>query len=460
MRLEEEFAGAQLGDERLNKRLVELAQCFEAKHGRSILFSCADWKTSKSAYRFFDNGRFSETDILAPHIRATAARVNSLREKVLVVHDTTECNYTHHHATEGLGYLTTGHISSGKEQLLTYGFLMHASMALTQDGVPLGLLYQKQWCRDFEKFKSIRRSGKNFTRVPIEEKESFKWIEGIQQACDQQDPDHLVHICDRDADVYELFAHCLSSSTHFVVRAVHSRSTVRKGVKSFSKLSKVPAQGQYTLHLQASQKRPARQATLIVKFYKVTLVPPLAKAGQYNPVEVYVVSAKEKTSNHGAEKDRVNWKLLTDLPVATFDQALTIIRWYQARWTIEDYFKILKSGFGLEKSRLRHAERIKKFGALVSVLAWRVLWLTKVSRACPRGHPTLCFTAEELKALQAIEKQHGRTLSPSSAPLNACILALARLGGYLARKSDPPPGPTVMWRALQRLHDIMLLQEQ
>lgn len=232
-RIEDEFSGANLGDERLNKRLLELARCFEMKHGHSITFTCSDWKTSKSAYRFFDNDGFTESDIIAPHIRATEARVNSLSERVLIVHDTTEFNYTHHNKTEGLGYLHTNNITKGEQKIISSGFLMHASMALNNDGVPLGLMYQKQGTRDPRNLRRIRNMGKNFTRLPIEEKESYKWIEGISSTCSHTDPEQLVHICDRDADVYELFEKCLSKKTHFVVRAVHSRGTFRKGVKSF-----------------------------------------------------------------------------------------------------------------------------------------------------------------------------------------------------------------------------------
>ena len=172
--IEGEFAGAQLGDTRLNKRLVELARIFEKKHGHSIAFSCSDWKTTKSAYRFFDNDGFSEGDIIAPHIQATEARVNSLGKMVLVAHDTTELNYTHHNQTAGLGYLQSVHTSTMEQKIISYGFLMHASLALTTDGVPLGIIAQKQWIRDPKNLRRYRNAGKNFTRVAIKEKESYK----------------------------------------------------------------------------------------------------------------------------------------------------------------------------------------------------------------------------------------------------------------------------------------------
>jgi hypothetical protein len=460
MGVREEFSLADLGDERLNQRLLHLADCFESRHGESILTSCRDWKTSKSAYRFFDNSRFGEFDIIAPHFESSRARIQKLGEPVLVVHDSTEFNYTHHRETEGLGYLTTGHKNKEhKELFYTEGILMHSSLAMTTDGIPLGLLHQKQWCREYESFHKIRGSGINHSRVPIEEKESYKWIEGVNCSCKGLTPENMIHICDRDADVYELFDHCKSLGTHFVVRAVHSRGTTKKGVKSFSKLSRIPSQGNYTLKIQSSQKRKARVAKIQVRFYKVTLIPPIAKSTRYKPIDVYVVSAKEAYSKDVSDKERINWKILTDLSVESFEQAMQIIEYYQARWNIEIYFKTLKSGFGAERSRLRSASRIKKFISFISVLAWRVFWLTRISRAAPEQKPSICLSKQEISVLTKIEKINGRKLLKSQG-LKEFVVAIARLGGYLARNSDPPPGNIVIWRGLMRLNDITMLAEE
>jgi len=112
-------------------------------------------------------------------------------------------------------------------------------------------VYQKYWCRDLKQLRKVRAAGKNCTRVPIEEKESYKWLEGVTAACQQTQADTLIHVCDRDADIYELLSHCLTHGTHFVVRAVHSRGTAQKGVKSFAKLGRIPVRGSYTLAIQS-----------------------------------------------------------------------------------------------------------------------------------------------------------------------------------------------------------------
>lgn len=456
MKIEDEFAGVSLGDERLNARVLELAKSFELKHGKSISYTCSDWSASKAAYRFFDSDRFLEDDIVAPHIKATVERVASVSDKVLVLHDTTDLVYPRHHIREGLGHITKHQSKNGVKELITYGILLHMSLAVTTEGVPLGLMHQEQWCRDKLKCRRIRNSKVNYTRVPVEEKESYKWLKGIEKSCESSKPEQLVHVCDRDADMYELFDKCRALNTNFVVRAVHSRGTSKSGVKSFDRLSTVRTSGTYSLEIKANRHRSARTAKIAVRFYKVRLIPPLDKSKKYESTEVYVVSARENSPNVSTSKsDKISWKLLTNMPVKTFSDALTVIQYYQARWDIETYFKTLKSGFALEHCRLRHADRIKKYTALVSVLAWKIFWLTKVSRACPDEPPKLAFGKKEIKVIQAIELKQGRQLSTESRSLYDYTVAVARLGGYLARKSDPPPGIIVLWRGMQRLYDIM-----
>lgn len=459
MDISAEFRGAQLGDSRLNKRLLGLARKLESKHGGALSYTCGDWKNAKAAYRFFDNARFSESDIIAPHCSQTATRVRAAKkgEPVLVIHDSTSFSFTHHTKTEGLGYITGSFEGTEEDSSYAKGFDLHTSLAMTNGGIPLGLLFSKQWSRDIRNLHRVHRSGKNPTRIPIREKESYKWIEGIQQACDACGSENLVHICDRDGDIYELFETCETRETTFVVRAVHSRGTAVPGQKSFAKLARTAPCGSYQLEIQSSKKQVARTAEIEVKFYRVELIPPIAKRKICEPVAIYVVSAIEKASSEVPATQRVNWRLLTNSPVGSFDDALQIIAWYQARWNIEVFFKTMKSGFGLEKARLRHASRLKKLVALVSVVAWRVFWLTRIARIAPEAPAALCFTPKELRALVKIERSAERKTDIESATVIHYTIALAKLGGYLGRKNDPPPGDLVIWRGWQRLSDVMMI---
>lgn len=459
MGLISEFEGSNLGDVRLSHRLVSLAKQLEAKHGESVLNSCGDWKNAKAAYRFLDNPKFDEQDIVSPHLQQTAKRVKSHKkeEPVLIIHDTTSVSFTHHRKTEGLGFISGEYPGKKTEDKYGKGFHLHASLAITDCGIPLGLAHSKQWVRDSEDLHRIRKIKKNPTYIPIQDKESYKWIEGIQQVSKTCGPENLVHICDREGDIYELFDICESLETNYVVRAVHSRGTTVAGRKSFAKLSRVAACGSYQLKIPSKSKQVARTATIQVKYYEVELLPPRGKHNSCKPVKVFVVSAKETAKNNVPPKQRVNWKLLTNTQVECFDDALQVIRWYQARWNIEVFFKTMKSGFGLEKARLRHVDRLQKLVSLVSVVAWRVFWLTRISRTTPNASATICFTKKEIKTLKKIELNAGRQVSNDSASLIEYTIALAKLGGYLGRKNDPPPGDLVIWRGWQRLRDVMTL---
>jgi hypothetical protein len=288
--------------------------------------------------------------------------------------------------------------------------------------------------------------------VPVEEKESFKWIKGVNSVVAEFQPERLVHLCDRDADMYELFYNCISLNTNFVIRAVHQRSTMRGKVKVFDRVSRTAACGEYKLHLPKTHKRNARVAKIKVRHYKVKILPPIDKRDDYPPIELYVISAKE----HKSMKDRVDWKLLTNLPVNCFEEALEKINWYKERWNIEVFFKTLKSGFSIERSRLQHIDRLKKFVAFTSVLAWKVFWLSKVSREAPCSKGDYCFTKEQRAILVRFERDVGRFKLKLNSNSNDFVIAFARLGGYLARSSDPPPGPIVLWRAMMRLSDIQI----
>lgn len=445
-----EFKEANLGDKRLNKRLDAIAQAFESEHGQSISFSCGDWKSVKGAYRFFDNDRFDEADIIEPHINQTFKRIHAIKnQKTLILHDSSEIILPGNKVIEGAGQMGFFKHKHSKDEWATQGMMFHSSLALSQIGVPLGVSAQQLWTRDIKNRRKIRNQKKNFTRVPVEEKESYKWLKGVSLSCKKANsPENLVHVCDRDADMHELFDHCNNLKTNFLVRAVHQRRTSKDGVKIYDRISKTPSCGGYTLNLPKTHKREARKAKVKVRYYKVRVLPPVGKKKRCAPIDLYVISVKE----HGNVKDKVDWKLLTNMTVESFEQALEKIKWYKQRWNIEVFFKTLKSGFGVEKSRLRHIERLKKFVAFASVMSWKVFWLSKISREAPEAKSDHCFTKEQKKMLVKLEKSAKGFKLRMNSKSGDFIVALAKLGGYLARKSDPPPGQIVLWRGLMRLN--------
>lgn len=120
--------------------------------------------------------------------------------------------------------------------------------------------------------------------------------------------------------------------------------------------------------------------------------------------------------------------------------------------TIEVFHKILKSGCHAEEARLRTAERLVKLIAVFCILSWRVFWMTMIRRSAPKASPRLAITDEEIALLDRLLPDKGA----AERTLSSYLMKIARLGGYLARTRDPPPGTLVIWRGLSRLTDIAL----
>ena len=189
-----------------------------------------------------------------------------------------------------------------------------------------------------------------------------------------------------------------------------------------------------------------------MKFYKVDVIPSAAKK-KLGSVPAYVISAIEIGAPDCEEK--LDWKLLTDLEVLSFKDAMIKIGWYEKRWHIEVYHKILKSGCQVLQCRLQTAERLLRYVSLMTVVAWRIFWMTMVSRNAPDLRPATVMTSEEMEAIELHAAKKKRYLS-SRSKANDWVRELARLGGFLGRKSDGDPGPLVLWRGYVRLQDIML----
>jgi hypothetical protein len=177
------------------------------------------------------------------------------------------------------------------------------------------------------------------------------------------------------------------------------------------------------------------------------VLPPVAKEADYGPLVLTVIHAKERGTPKGREK--IDWKLLTDLPVTSRQEAIEKLNWYALRWKIELFHKVLKSGCKVEESRLRTAPRLVNLIATCCVLAWRIFWMTMVNRTNPAATPTVALTQLELDLLDHLAKAPANGLSDY-------LVQIAKLGGYLARSNDPPPGNIVMWRGLARLTDLAI----
>jgi hypothetical protein len=449
-----ELAGCSFADERLNKRLHKLVAQIGSAMGQSIPLVCQDWANTKAAYRFFSNDRVSEADILAGHFQSTRDRTVATDCPVLVLHDTTEFTYQREN-TDAIGI--TKSINSGRDKAgrvrshTVCGILMHSSLAVTTEGLPLGLAAVKFWTR--KKFKGTAALKKkiNPTRVPIEKKESIRWLENVQQSTELLgDPGRCVHIGDRESDIYELFCTAHEGGTHFLIRTCVDRLAGDGGHTIADEMEEVAVKGLHRIDVRDSNGDPD-EAVLEIRYRKIRVLPPIGKQKRYPALTLTVIHAQERGTPKSRKK--IDWKLITDLPVGSRADAIEKLEWYALRWKIEVFHKILKSGCKAEESKLRTAQRLTNLVSVFCILSWRVFWMTMLNRSAPDALPTLALTETEIAVLDRLvsDKPHARLKT-----LSHYLTKIARLGGYLARANDPPPGNTVMWRGLSRLTDIAL----
>jgi hypothetical protein len=452
--IEREVLACPFPDHRLERRFSKILSELSWEIGESLPVACQDWAGTKAAYRFLDNPRVDESIILAGHFQATRLRFARSPGMVLVLHDTTEFSYQRVAAAPigKTGKTFVGRRGDGRPRMHTVcGLLMHSSLVVTRDGVPLGLAAVKFWTR--KKFKGVRalRQKVNLTRLPIEQKESFRWVENVRRATEQLgDPGRCVHIGDRESDIFELFCEADRDGSYFLVRTCADRLAQDGLVTVSDEMGRQDVCGLHRVQVQDRHGHTS-DAELHVRFCRMNVLPPIGKQKRYPNLSLTAIYAQETKAPNG--RDRIEWKLLTNLPVANFRDAVEKLDWYLLRWKIETYHKILKSGCKAEESKLRTAQRLTNLLAIYCILAWRVFWLCMVNRQTPDAPASLVFTATELDLLDHITKHRPparhRTVSHY-------LNAVARLGGYLSRRSDAPPGNMVLWRGLSRLTDMHL----
>jgi hypothetical protein len=440
----DEFAGVELQDARLNGRCGELAAQLAMQPNGPINQACEDWADTKAAYRFFDNDKVTPARIRAPHHQRTVERVMQ-HKRVLAVQDTSFLNYTHHPKTEGLGAIGT---KSQKQR----GFGMHSTLAVTTEGMPLGLLTQAFFTRP-EGEPSHR--PEECRQLPIEEKESYRWLQAFEQTLALAPPGvEVITVCDREADIYEMFALAQEGEAPLLVRASSDRALLDDEVrKLWPKVEAQPVTGYLTVGILGNDKRQARQATVSVRFTSVTLRPPWRPNGRkLPPVTLNAILVREENPSPDIDEP-IEWLLLTNTPVASFDEAQQVIDWYCCRWQIEVFHKVLKSGCRVETCRLQTTDRLYNFIALMSIIAWRLHWMTYINRCQPDLPCTAVLTTIEWEALYL--RIHKSTRLPATVPtVRQAVRWIAQLGGFLGRKSDGEPGVTTLWRGWQRLQDI------
>jgi hypothetical protein len=403
---EQEFGDAPLGDRRLGKRLVESAAIQARTPGRAFSGAAqGDWPRVKGYYRMIDQPEDSAVRleaILAPHRHRTIARMRAQRT-VLCIQDGTELNYASLAQCEGLGVIGTNQTGANSR-----GLHLHSTLAVTTEGLPLGVLDAQCWA---PQPKSQQPSLPAYA-IPIEQKKGFCWIKSLRDshALAKELPNtHQVCVMDREADFFELFAEPRHRRVDLLVRAKHDRCTSAER-KLFDILRTSPVRGHLAIRIPRQSSRPklskkkprpkreARTATVALGYRQVDLLPPAYLKGK-TPITLWAIHIRE-LSPPPNEKP-LEWFLLTTCDITDDEQARQCIRWYTLRWRIEDWHRVLKSGCRIEGLAHQTAERLKRAIAINLVIAWRLMLMTLLGRACPDLPAEVLFSDLEVSVLRA-----------------------------------------------------------
>jgi hypothetical protein len=429
----EEFAGAALGDERLNQRLMKLATRFADKPTASIPGACGDWSETQAAYRFFEQSSDQKRalgwqDILAPHMACTEARMRQ-HPVVLCLQDTTELDFNGQE-TAGLGPL------SHEAQR---GMYLHPTYVVTPDREPLGVTDAWIWAREAK--------GEDGQRPGI--LESRRWIEGYQRIAEtaQEMPGtRLVYVADREADILELMqcAHQLGTPADWLIRSQHNRCLPDGGKLWASVLAGTPL-GEVEFTLAARQGQAAREVRQQLWARPISL--PDGRGGQ---LSVSCLIAREINSPAGSKP--VEWRLLTNRSAESLEAVVELIDWYRCRWEIETFFHVLKNGCRVEALQLGSVTKLELALAVYLVVSWRLARLVKLGRTHPDLEASALFTETEWKGAYILAKKAIPKTAPS---IREVVRQIAMLGGFLGRKGDGEPGVKTLWLGMQRLRDFV-----
>jgi len=451
----DEFQTVEVGDKRRKRRLIKVAGRLASTPRESIPTAMEGWNETQAAYRLFNSEHVTLEKILDAHAEQTQRRI-AKHPLVLVLQDTTELDLTtKRHKNKDVGPLNYKN---------RQGFLLHPSIVVTPEGLQLGTIQVKTWARDGE---SLGRSNPERKKIPFEEKESVRWRDGYEasRAMAEGCPGTMVvNVADRESDIFEYLVEATNDrpeNARFVIRATQNRATtepdVEAGGRCFVKLrDRMEATnpcGEAMINVPKRDKREARTTTLEIRTTTLELKPPLARQSTLRPVTVGVVWAKEKDPPEG-EAEPIEWLLFTDLPADGLDAALLVLEYYAARWQIEVFFRVLKSGCKVEELEFHSFETFGPCLMVYMVVSWRVLNLMMLGRECPDLPCDSVLTqAEWQSAWQIIRHEPPPRECPS---LGEMILIIASFGGHLGRKCDGPPGPKSLWIGLQRVTDFAL----
>ena len=453
------FGNAQLGDVRRTRRLARTADLMCRRPGGSLPQKLRNPKDLRAFYRLMNCDQVTHEAILASHRQATMKTISQMGSTVLVLHDATELDFTAHRSLEDLGQIGNGHHR---------GFIAQNSLAVDPETRQvLGLCNQVLHRR-----ATVAKDETIAEKRERESRESLLWLKGTEPLPASS---QLVDVCDQGADTFEFLEHEVNSGRRFVIRAAYDRgclighddasTSASSHLRTYA--AELPEAGRWTLsvtsrvEMKSPKKngkkvqivRTARNAELAVAFAPVQIKPPSKKNGSHGstPLKVWIIRVWEVDPPEGQE--RLEWFLITNEPVLTFEDVYRVVGWYECRWIIEEYHKGMKTGCKIESPQFTNEERLQPAIALISIVTLTLLAMRDASR-----RPD----AKTRKATEIISKDYVAVLSAwrhgkvrMDWTIHDFYYAMARLGGHQNRKNDHPPGWQVIWEGWKELQAMV-----
>jgi Transposase DNA-binding len=453
------FGSAELGDKRRTRRLVRTADLMSRRPGGTLPQKLRNPKDLRAFYRLMNCEEVTHEAILEPHRRATLTTIADMASTVLVLHDSTEFDFSTHRSLEDLGQIGNGNHR---------GYIAQNSLAVDPETRQvLGLCNQVLHHRD-----TVPKNETLAQKRARESRESLLWIRGTEPLPPSP---QLVDVCDQGADTFEFLEHEVNGGRRFVIRAAYDRGILighDDGPTSPSShlrtyAATLPEAGRWTLSVTSKVdvkspkkkgkkvriQRTAREAELAVAFAPLQIKPPRKKNGKHGsqPLKIWIIRVWEV--NPPAGQERLEWFLITNEPVLTWEDAYRVVGYYECRWIIEEYHKGTKTGCQIESPQFTTEERLQPAMALLSIITLTLLAMRDASR-----RPD----ANTRKATEIISQDYVAVLSGwrhGTMRLDWSIhdfyYALARLGGHQNRKNDHQPGWQTIWEGWKELQAMV-----
>lgn len=469
---QEQLGGVELGNARRHARFCSLLMRLAQSPREALPAQCRSSAEVKGAYRAISYPEANAAGLMAGHSAASRARIAAQPPAdgvVLAIQDTTTLNFTSHHALSGQGPIGKNIRSE------TTGFHAHGTMLMSAQGHVFGMLESEFYVREAATRDSKARvaSGKR-NRQQAKDKESARWLRSLNLSAalagERGGASITVNVADREADMYELWLlhselRVSVPQLHLLVRSQHNRKLHGQDTLLREHLGALPAQGQWEIELPAARGMGAQTRQVEAVWDQVLLAVPGHQQkyqGYSQPQSLWVIEVREPKPPRGAQA--LHWIILSTWPITEECSARQALGWYAQRWQIEVLHRIWKSGCRVEQRRVQEPRAMQCLMMLDLMVAVQLLSLVKAARLTPQAPASLLLGEAEVSCLKAYAAKHeaSTTAGPKAGAgaqaqpmtLGQVMASIARLGGYQGNPQKRPPGAEVLWRGIQRLHDL------